>query len=169
MDKAELDKLLDACEQCAGKDTRSYEEHFGECPSCQDWAEQAEKLNEQIQFLEDLAAKPEEKRKTLLGARMRKYLGMPPEQRKSEISELLDGLSSISEGARMKVVKTRTDIMMEVPKEHRETLMGVLGDIMKEWTPERKMMEKQAVLKATEDYFFLKRMMVRKKFGKLLE
>jgi hypothetical protein len=160
--------LVEACEACAGADSRSYEEHFATCPNCQEAAQKADALNKQLEFLENLGAKPLEQRKMLLGARMRQFLSASPEDRKTGISDLLDALGDISEEARDNVVKARTDLMMEIPKEHRETLMGVFGEIMTEWPPERKMVEQQAVMKATEDYMFLKRKMVRKRFAKLM-
>ena len=146
--KTELQNLVEACEQCAGGDVRSYEEHFASCPKCQDASQKAEKLNMQLEFMETLASKPLEQRKLLLGSRMRSFLSMPPEERKNAIEDLMDSLEDVSEDVRFAVVKARTDLMMEIPKEHRDTLMGVLGDIMQGWTPERKMMEKQAVMKA---------------------
>jgi len=167
--KEEIEKLMKACEECVGKSSDSYEEHFSDCPTCKKYATEAEKLNKQLEFLEDLATKPLETRKQLLGARIRSFLSMPDDKRKEAISDLLDALEDISEDASVKVVKARTDIIMEIPKEHRETLLGVLGDIMSDWPAERKMKEKQAVMKATEDYFFLKRKMARKKFSTLLK
>jgi len=167
--KAEIDRLVAQCEECAGNDTRSYEEHFATCPRCQEAAEKAQHLNMQLEFLEGLASKPLEERKMLLGARMRQFLSMPEQERKEAIGDLLDGLGDLSEENRDAVIKARTDLMMEIPKEHRETLMVDLGDHMQDWSPERKMMEKQSVNHATEDYMFLKRRMVRKKFSKLME
>lgn len=165
---SQIEELLQKCEDCAGGDSRSYDEHFADCPQCKQHAEAAEKVNKQLNFLEGLASKPYDSAKQLLGARMRGFLGLPPEERKAAISDLLDGLGDISTKARIKIVKARTDLIMEMPKEHRVTLMGVLKEIMSTWPPERKMIEKQAVMKATEDYFFLKKKMVRKKFGALL-
>jgi hypothetical protein len=165
---SQIEELLQKCEDCSGGDSRSYEEHFADCPQCKQYAEAAEKANKQLNFLEELASKPYDSAKSLLGARMRSFLGMPPEDRKAAISDLLDGLGDIPTNARIKVVKARTDLIMEMPKEHRNTLMGVLKEIMSTWPPERKMLEKQAVMKATEDYFFLKKKMVRKNFGALL-
>ncbi len=167
--KADIDRLVAQCEDCAGNDSGSYEEHFATCPKCQEAADKAQHMNMQLEFLEGLASKPLEERKMLFGARMRQILGMPEEERKEAISDLLDALGDISEDSRDSVVKARTDLMMEIPKEHRETLMNDFGDVMQGWTPERKMMEQQAVMHATEDYMFLKRRMVRKKFSKLME
>jgi hypothetical protein len=167
--RAELDKLLEECEACADADERSYEEHFTECPTCKEHTEKAEKLNQMLEVLELMAAKPLDARKQLLGARMRKFVSLQAGERREAITELLDALGELPEESMAKVVKARTDLMMEIPKEHRQTLMTTLGDVMKEWPPERKMRERMAVMKATDDYFFLKRKMVRKKFGRLLE
>jgi len=167
--KNELDDILEACEACAGADDKSYHEHFEECPTCKEYAEKAEKLNQQIEVLELMAAKPLEARKQILGARIRKFLSLQGPERKAAITELLDGLHELDDDAMSKVVKARTDLMMEIPKEHRETLMGVLKDIVADWPQDRKMRERQAIIKATEDYFFLKRKMVRKKFNKLMQ
>jgi hypothetical protein len=166
--KAELEKLLAECEACADADDKSYEEHFATCPSCKEHAEKAEKLNQMMEVLEMMAAKPLEARKQILGARMRKFVSLPDVERKEAVGELLDALGELDEVSMAKVVKARTDLMMEIPKEHRQKLMTTLGQVMKEWTPERKMRERMAFLKATDDYFFLKRKMVRKKFGQLL-
>lgn len=167
--KNELNDILDACEKCAGADDKSYEEHFAECPTCQEYAEKAEKLNQQMEVLELMASKPLEARKQILGARMRKFISLPDAERKAAIGELMDALGELTDDAMSKVVKARTDLMMEIPKEHRQKLMGTLKEIMSEWPNDRKMRERQAVIKATEDYFFLKRKMVRKKFGQLLQ
>jgi hypothetical protein len=165
---AEIDEMVEKCEVCADSDSRSFEEHFADCKVCAEYAETVERMNKTMSFLEGLASKPLESRKQLLGARMRRFLGMPPDERKAAISDLLDGLADLSEEARFKVVKARTDLIMEIPRENRETIMGVFKEIMSEWSPERKMIEKQAVMKATEDYSFLKKKMVRKKFNALL-
>lgn len=167
--QADIDRLVEKCEACAGSDSRSYEEHFATCPKCQESAEMAQNMNMQMEFLEGLAAKPLEERKLLLGSRMRTFMDMPEDERREAIGDLLDALGDMSEENRDSVVKARTDLMMEIPKEHREMLMGDLSANMQGWTPERKMMEKESVMHATEDYMFLKRMMVRKKFSKLME
>jgi hypothetical protein len=167
--KKELDDIMEACEACAGADEKSFDEHFATCPSCQEYAEKAEKLNQQVEVLELMASKPLESRKQILGARMRKFISMQPPERKAAVTELLDGLHELDDDAMSKVVKARTDLMMEIPKEHRETLMKTLSDIMTKWPDDRKMRERKAVIKATEDYFFLKRRLVRKKFGQMMQ
>lgn len=165
----ELEVLMEACHACAETDDRSISEHFDDCPKCKDYAEKAEKLNQMVEVLELMAGKPLEARKQILGARMRKFFEMPPDQAKAAIGGLLEGLAELSEDGRNKVVKARTDLMMEIPKEHRKMLMGYLGEITNDWDPERKMMEKKAVMAATDAYFFLKKKMVRKHFAKILE
>ena len=74
----------------------------------------------------------------------------------------------LTEDERIKIVKTRTNILTKVPKEKRTVLMGTLKDIMSVWTPERKMMEQRALIAATEDYFLLKKIMVQKMFKRLM-
>jgi hypothetical protein len=167
--KVDIDRLVAQCEECAGNDSGSYEEHFASCPKCQEAADKAQKMNMQLEFLEGLASKPLEERKLLLGSRMRQILDMPEEGRKAAINDLLDALGDLPDDSRDSVVKARTDLMMEIPKEHRETLMSDFGTVMQGWSPDRKMMEKQSVMHATEDYMFLKRRMVRSKFSKLME
>ncbi len=120
------------------------------------------------QFLEKIAAQPLDARKQALGARMRKFIGMPPAERQQAIAGLLNALGDVSESTRVACVKARTDLMTEIPKEHAEVLMGAIANVARSWSPERKAMEQRAVMQATEDYFFLKRRMVRKKFGALL-
>ncbi len=46
--------------------------------------------------------------------------------------------------------------------------MGSAQEIFSTWEPDRKMMEKEAVMYATDDYMLLKRMMVRRMFKKML-
>ncbi len=166
--KLELEKLMDECEACAGSDVAGFEAHFSECPKCKEYAEAAETSSEQIRFLEQVAARPTESAKQLFGTRVRAILALPPEAAAPAVRDLLDALGEVSEDARVKVVRVRTDLLMEIPKEHRETLMKALGGAMAGWPADRKAAEQRAVMKATEDYFLLKRMMVRKKFAALL-
>jgi hypothetical protein len=74
----------------------------------------------------------------------------------------------LTEDERIKIVKTRTNILTKLPKEKRTVLMGTLKEIMSVWTPERKMIEQRALMAATEDYFLLKKIMVRKMFSRLM-
>ena len=122
-----------------------------------------------VAFVENLGTKSPDVRKQMLGARMVEFMGMPPPQRKQAIAGLLNALGEVSESTRVKVVDARTQLLIEAPKENQQILMGVLKEVMSGWSPQRKQMEKQAVTKATEDYFFLKKRIVRKKFAALLQ
>ncbi|MCK5660863.1 MAG: hypothetical protein KAH86_05835, partial [Methanosarcinales archaeon] len=153
---------------CAGKDAASFDEHMESCPVCQDYKEKAEKVHQMLEVMQMMASKPEEERQKILSARMEKISTMPDDKRLAAITDMLDSLEELSEEDRIKVVKTRTDIITKLPKEKRQILMGTLKKAMSPWSDERKMMEKRAVMAATQDYFVLKRMMVRMMFKKLM-
>ncbi len=166
--REELEKLAKECEECAGKDKASFEEHFEKCPACQERKAKAEKLTQMMEMMQMLASKPEEDRRQILAARMEAFSTMPEDKRIAAITDMLDGIAELSEEDRIKIVKSRTDHMTKLPKDKREVLMGSLKKIMSAWPEERKMMEKRAVMAATQDYFILKRMMVRNMFKKML-
>jgi hypothetical protein len=167
--KEELEKLAKACEECSGKDIASLDEHLERCPVCQEYKMKSEKINQMMEAVHMLASKPEDERRKILGARMEQFSTMPEEKRMIAISDMLDSIAELSEEDRIKIVKTRTDIITSLPGQKKEILMGTLKKVMAGWTEERKMMEKQAVIAATQDYFILKKMMVRMMFKKMLE
>ncbi len=166
--REDLEKLAKACEECAGKDTASLDEHLEKCPACQEYKMKAEKIDQMMEAVHMLASKSEEDRRKILGARMEQFSAMPEDKRMSAISDMLDAVAELSEEDRIKIVKTRTDIMTGLPKQKKEALMGTLKKVMSSWPEDRKMTEKQAVMAATQDYFILKRMMVRMMFKKML-
>lgn len=166
--KEELEKLAIACEECAGKDVASIDEHIESCPVCQDYKEKAENVHQMIEAVQTMASKPEEERQKIMGARMEQFSTMPDDKRLASITDMLDSLEELSEEDRIKVIKTRTNIITKLPKEKRQILMGTLKNAMSPWSDERKTMEKRAIMAATQDYFILKRMMVRMMFKKLM-
>ncbi len=166
--KAELEKLAEECQACADKDTASINEHLENCPLCKEHKKKAEGFNQMMEVIEMLASKPEEERAKILGARMEQFSEMPDDKRIEAIGEMLDAAGELPEDAMFKVVKTRTDIMTKLPKDKRMVLMGTLKQIMSKWPDDRKMLEKRAGMAATQDYFILKRMMVRNMFKKML-
>jgi excinuclease UvrABC nuclease subunit len=167
--REELEKLAKACEECVGKDAASLDEHLEKCPECQEYKMKAEKINQMMEAVHMLASKSEEERRNILGARMEQFSTMPEDKRITAIRDMLDSIAELSEEDRIKIVKTRTDIMTSLPKQKKEILMGTLKKVMAGWSQERKMMEKHAVMAATQDYFILKRIMVRMMFKKMLE
>lgn len=166
--KKKLEELADACEKCMGEDSTSIEEHFESCPVCKDYSEQAEKVNQMLEVVQMLPSKSEEERFNILSARMEQFSTLPDDKRKDVIGDMLNAVGELSEEDLFKMVKTRTDIMVKLPKDKRQILMGSLQEVMSEWDMDRKMLEKRAVMAATQDYFILKRMMVRRMFNKML-
>ncbi|CAG0981291.1 hypothetical protein METP3_02096 [Methanosarcinales archaeon] len=167
--REELEKLAKACEECSGKDIASLDEHLEKCPACQEYKMKAEKINQMMEAVHMLALKPDEERRKILSARMEQFSTMPEDKRMTAISDMLDSIAELPEEDRIKIVKSRTDIITSLPHQKKDVLMGTLKKIMAGWTHDRKMMEKQAVMTATQDYFILKRMMVRMMFEKMLE
>ena len=166
--KEELDELADACSACADSDEKSYDQHMMECSACKDYNKKAESMLQMVEVLQMMASKPEEERYNILKARIESFLSMDDSQRKDAISNMLDSIVEVSENDRVKIVRTRTNVLMKMPKEQRTILMDSLGEIMGSWNDERKMMEQRAVMAATEDYMLLKKIMVRRKFQKLM-
>ncbi|CAG1000970.1 MAG: hypothetical protein MPEBLZ_01043 [Candidatus Methanoperedens nitroreducens] len=167
--REELEKLAKACEECSGKDIASLDEHLEKCPVCQEYKTKAEKINQMMEAVHMLALKPDEERRRILSARMEQFASMPEDKRMTAISDMLDSIAELPEEDRIKIVKSRTDIITSLPEQKKDVLMGTLKKVMAGWTHDRKMMEKQAVMAATQDYFILKRMMVRRMFEKMLE
>ncbi|MCX9013340.1 MAG: hypothetical protein OIN89_00840 [Candidatus Methanoperedens sp.] len=166
--REDLKKLANACEECSGKDAASLDEHLEKCPVCQEYKMKAEKIDQMMEAVQILASKSEGDRRKILGARMEQFSTMPEDKRTMAISDMLDAVSELPEQDRIKIVRTRIDIMTALPKQKKEALMGTLKKVMSTWSQDRKMMEKQAVMAATQDYFILKRMMVRMMFKKML-
>lgn len=129
---------------------------------------QANRITNDMTFLKEVAAKPLDAAKMAFATRIRRYLAKNPEEAQADIATLLDALGKVDEDTRNKVVKARTEVMLEIPGEHRKTLMNHIKAVASDWTDARKEQERDAVAFATQDYFFLKRMMVRRKFNSLL-
>ncbi len=167
--REELEKLAEACEECWGKDIASLDEHLERCPVCQEYKMKSEKINQMMEAVHMFASKPEDERRKILGARMDQFSAMPEEKRIIAISDMLDSIAELSEEDRINILKTRADIIASLPGPKNIILMGSLRKVSEGWPEERKMMERQAVIAATQDYFILKRMIVRKMFKKMLE
>ncbi|MEE9223593.1 MAG: hypothetical protein V3U51_02470 [Thermoplasmata archaeon] len=166
--KEEIEKLADACSACAEADDGSLDEHFASCSSCQEYEKKAEQMSQMVEVLQMNAAKPEEDRLKILHARIMSFVQLPDDERKDAVANMFDSLAMLSEEDRVKIVKSRTDVLTKLPKEQRMKLMGTAKLITSDWDDERKNMEMRAITAATEDYFLLKRMMVRKMFRNLI-
>ena len=167
--REELEKLAKACEECSGKDTASLDEHLEKCPACLEYKRKAEKISQMIEAIHMLASKKDEERRKILSARMEQFASMPEDKRMTAINDMLDSIAELSEEDRIKILKTRIDVITSLPKQKKDILIGSLKKVMAGWTPERKMMEKQSLIAATQDHFILKRMMVRMMFMNMLE
>ncbi len=164
----ELDELAQMCFECADSDDASIDDHLEDCAVCKDYSNKAEMFNQTLEVLQMMAARPEEERSRILGARMEKFTTMPAEERIRAIGGMLEALGELPEEDRNKIVRTRINILTSYPKEKRQMLMGSLQEIFSHWPEDRKMMEQKAVMHATQDYFILKRMMIRNMFKKMM-
>jgi len=166
--REELEKLAIACEECASKDPASFDKHLDKCPLCHEYKTEAEKINQMMEAVQMLASKPDEERRKILGIRLEQFSTTTEDKRMMAISDMLDAIGELSEGDRRKIVKTRTDIITGLPKEKRDILMGTLKKVIAKWPEDRKKMEKHDIMAATQDYFILKRILVRMIFKKML-
>jgi hypothetical protein len=166
--REELDRLAEECDLCSLSDDGSLDEHLVTCPSCHDHLKKAEEVSQMIQTMKMLAAKPEEDRHKILSARIHGFTQMPDEKRYDAITDMLDALHELPQEDVNTVVRTRLDILTGLPRDERMKLLGSMKDIMQNWSMDRKMIEQQAVMTATDDYMMLKRMMVRRMFKKLM-
>jgi hypothetical protein len=166
--RKELNAILDNCDTCAGGDDASYYEHFTSCSQCIEYAEKAEQFETALVTLGEIAAEPYDVAKIRFLGELKGIIDKPAKVGRQEMSNLLDCVAELPDPTRDKLCKVRTDLIMEMPKNHRDRLMGVLQEIMRGWTSERKLMEMRSVVKATEDYQFLQKMMVRRKFNEMM-
>ncbi|MCK4969045.1 MAG: hypothetical protein KAS77_00905 [Thermoplasmata archaeon] len=138
------------------------------CPACEDREKKAEEISQMIQTFQMMSAKSEEDRKKILNARMNGFLTMPDDKRVDAMTDMFDTIEDLTPNQRNTIVKTRTDLLTSMPKDDRNKIMGSAKEIFSTWEPDRKMMEKEAIMYATDDYMLLKRMMVRRMFKKML-
>jgi len=163
-----MNKLLYACELCSGQDERSLDHHFNNCATCQEYTDMADRMNRHFRFLEQLSVKPYDSAKHALGTHVRTILAMPPNEAKNAVEGLLEACWELPGKARTRIIKLRTDLLMEIPRAQRLRLMGIMSEIASGWSPHRKMMEKEAFMTATQNYSLLKRTMLRKTFTEFI-
>jgi hypothetical protein len=138
------------------------------CPACEDREKKAEEISQIIQTFQMMSAKFEEDRKKILNARMNGFLSMPDDKSVDAMTDMFDTIEDLTPAQRNTIVKTRTDLLTSMPKDDRNKIMGSAKEIFDTWEPDRKMMEKESIMYATDDYMLLKRMMVRRMFKKML-
>lgn len=167
--KQEIDKYAEACNQCMADDPGSINKHLDSCPSCKDYNNKIEELNEMVQLLKDNAGKPPEERYNIIKNRIEGFLELNDMQRKDAVGSMLDAMSELSENDRVTIVTTRMDILMNMPREQRNILLETVRDITPDWTQERADMEMRAVNAGTQHLMPLKRALARRMFSKALE
>ena len=166
--KVQLDHLAQLCHECASQDEGSLDGHLSSCPICTEYSKKAEMFNQTLEVLQMMASKPEEERNRILGVRIQQFTTMSDEKRAMAVSGMLEALAELPIKDRIKIVKARTDIMTTLPRSQRDPLLESMAHIMGSWTEERKIIERQALFAATEDYFILKRVMLRKMFDRMM-
>ncbi|UGV39703.1 hypothetical protein J7W08_06040 [Methanococcoides orientis] len=163
-----LEKLAKACEECIGEDSGSIDDHFEKCPVCKLYKEQAETVYCITETIKNIASKSEEERCDAICKNLDEFYGMPDDERLEAISEMLDAEGGLSEEDMFKIVTTRIDLLTKLPKEKRVLLIETLEKVMSQWPEDRKMLEKRAIMNATQDYFLLKKTLLRRMFKKML-
>lgn len=165
----DLNELAKECEVCAMKDQRSINTHLNECNTCGEYFEKADSFKEDLKEIRGVTIKPDSSIHRDLNERMSKIANMDSKKRKVALKGLLDTISILSEEDRVKFVRTRTDIITGFDKIERDPILTTLSYVMKDWDKERKRIEKNSLMKATDDYPVLKKMMVRNMFNDMLE
>ncbi|MCX9011348.1 MAG: hypothetical protein OIN66_09520 [Candidatus Methanoperedens sp.] len=107
---------------------------------------------------EILASKDEDMRRRLLSERLERIIGMPEDERIAALEDMLNDESDLTDEDRVKVVKTRMDILIDMPEEKRDILISALKKVMSAWTFDRKLMEEQALEAAVKGYTPLKKL-----------
>lgn len=166
--EGKLEELAKACEECIGNDPGSIEEHFEKCPVCKLYKEQEETVSCITETIRNIASKSEEDRCDALCRKLDKFYSMPDDQRVDAISKMLDSEGVLSEEELFKIVTTRVELLTKLPKEKRIRLIDMLEKAMSNWSEDRKQLEKRAIMTATEDYFLLKKTVLRRMFKKML-
>ncbi len=127
--KSELDEILDACDACAGEDSVSYYDHFQTCPKCLEYAAEAEKFEESMDVLLKMASHPYEIARMSFWTMIKPILGMPLAEGRGEMGRIMDAIPELPEEAMNTLVKVRTDLLWEMPQEHRERFQGIMKEI----------------------------------------
>ena len=165
----ELNKLARECEVCAMKDSRSISDHLKECHTCGDYREKAEAFNKTLTDLRKLVSKEEYARHRDIHTRISRMANMEEEERMESFRNLVDATAILPEEERVKMVKTRTDVIFEFPKYERDPIIRTMKYAVSEWDKDRKRIERNALLKATEDYPIHKKLLIRNLFGTMME
>ncbi|MFW3145788.1 MAG: hypothetical protein ACMUIE_03130 [Thermoplasmatota archaeon] len=164
----ELNNLAKECEKCALQDSRSINDHLKECNTCGDYFEKAENFNKQLKEIRDIAKKSESAIHRDVHERISRIANMEDEDRKTALTDLLDAISILPESDRIRFVRTRTEIITDFSKYERDPIIETMISVTKDWDKERKRIEMTSLMKATDDFPVLKKIMIRNMFEDML-
>jgi hypothetical protein len=165
----QLNELARECEACALQDSRSIAQHMKECNSCGDYREKAEIFNTTLNEMRTIASKEEFQRHRALHTKISNMANMNEDERTESMVGLFDAIAILPEKDRVKIVKTRTDVIADFPKYERDPVIKTMKMVANDWDDERKRIEKNALMKATEDYPVYKKIVIRNMFFSMLE
>jgi len=117
---------------------------------------------------EILASKDEVTRRRLLNERLERILEMPEDERIAALEDMLNDEAYLTDEDRVKTVRTRMDILTDMPEEKRDVLLSALKKAISAWTFDRKLMEEQALEAAVRGYTPLKKSSVYAMFRSML-
>lgn len=164
----ELEQLAAECETCALVDDGPIDDHLLSCPVCSEQVKMAEDIDHSVHRMRKLSVQPEDTRREVLVHRLEDFMAMPRGERVDAMADMFEDLAELNEAQRTVIIKSRTDILTSLPKEQRDELFETARRIYSDYDLDRRIMEEQAILAATEDYNALKRTMVRRMYRKLM-
>ena len=152
------------CEVCTLADDASIDNHLITCPSCVEHRFKAEDIEQQVENMRALTDEEEIERRHMMGYVVNDYLNLSEEQRYDAMMDMFDSIGNLDENERTVIVKTRTDIMMALPRKERDKLMGTTRTIYSSYDGDRLATEQNAIQSATAEYGPLNRTMVRRMY-----
>ena len=156
------------CEVCTLADDASIDKHMITCPSCVEHRFKAENIKQQVDQMRALSDEEEIERRHKMGYVVNDYLNLSERQRYDAMMDMFDSIGNLDEHERTVIVKTRTDIMMALPRKERDKLMGTTKTIYSSYDQDRMDIEQKAIQNATSEYGPLKRTMVRRMYKNMM-
>lgn len=166
--REELEQLAEECEVCALDHDESIDNHLVTCPSCSEHVDKAEDIAHMIEHMKQISRDDEDMRREIIVHDVDDFLAMSNEERTDTMSDMFDNIADLNEAERTVIVKTRTDILITLPREERDKMMSSAKDIYSGYDVNRRITEEQAILAATQEYNPLKRTMVRRMYKKMM-
>ncbi len=156
------------CEVCSMADDVSIDNHMITCPSCVEHRFKAENIEQQVEQMRALTDEEEAERRHKMGYVVNDYLNLSERQRYDAMMDMFDSVGNLDDHERTVIVKTRTDIMMALPRKERDKLMGTTKTIYSSYDQDRMEIEQKAIQSATAEYGLFKRTMVRRMYRDMM-